>query len=161
MRSPCPLCPPTPRASGAARTLGLLVALGGSVALTALRPAPATAQGARGRWEEIGRTVAGNPVFVDRRSVRREQDVVTATLRVRFAKPVASPRGPITSARTLATFDCARRLVAIRENVYFHDEDADRVYERKVVGAPGYGPPMGGSMPEVAIAHLCPADARK
>ncbi len=119
-------------------------------------PALAGAQGT-GRWREIGRTVVGNPVEVDARSVRRVRDTVTATMRVRFVKPARSPRGPITSARTVASFDCARRLVAIRENTLFHDERAGTVYERRVVGIPGWAPPMGGSMPEVAIAHLCRA----
>ena len=111
---------------------------------------------AQPRWKELGRTNVGNTVFVDQRSVKRAKDVVTGTFRVAFAKPVKSPRGDITSSRTVASLDCAKRQVAIRENVYYHDEQANRVYDRKVIGTPGWGPPMGGSMPEVAIAQLCP-----
>ena len=111
---------------------------------------------AQPRWKELGRTNVGNTVFVDQRSVKRAKDVVTGTFRVAFAKPVTSPRGDITSSRTVASLDCAKRQVAIRENVYFHDEKANRVYDRKVIGTPGWGPPMGGSMPEVAMAQLCP-----
>lgn len=152
---PTPSAPrPFPRRASCAPAAFALLALAVG---TTVAPRAAAAQG--GRWQEIGRTNIGNPVLLDRRSVRRVKDVVTATLRVRFAKPVASPRGPLTSTRTVVTFDCARRLVAVRENTIYHDEAAERVYEHRVVGAPGFAPPMGGSMPEVAIAHLCQPDA--
>ena len=111
---------------------------------------------AQPRWRELGRTNVGNTVYVDQKTMKRAQGVVTGTFRVAFAKPVRSPRGPITSSRTVASLDCGKRQVAIRENIYYHDEQANRVYDRKVVGTPGWGPPMGGSMPEVAMAQLCP-----
>ena len=119
-----------------------------------IAPRPAAAQSPR--WKELGRTNVGNTVFVDQRSVKKgAAGVVTGTFRVAFAKPVKSPRGDITSSRTVASLDCTKRLVAIRENVYYHDERANRVYERKVVAVPGWAPPMGGSMPEVAMGKLC------
>jgi hypothetical protein len=116
---------------------------------------PAAAQAPR--WKELGRTNVGNTVFVDQRTMKRTQGVVTGTFRVAFAKPVRSPRGDITSSRTVASLDCGKKLVAIRENTYYHDEKANRVYDHKVVGTPGWAPPMGGSMPEVAMAQLCAA----
>jgi hypothetical protein len=122
-------------------------------ALALVLAVPAAAQAPR--WKELGRTVVGNTVSVDQRTMKRAQGVVTGTFRVAFAKPVKSPRGDITSSRTVASLDCAKRLVAIRENTYYHDERANRVYDHKVVGTPGWAPPMGGSMPEVAMAQLC------
>lgn len=123
-----------------------------ALAVPAARPVAAQAP----RWKELGRTNVGNTVYVDQKSVKRAQGIVTGTFRVAFAKPVKSPRGDITSSRTVASLDCGKRQVAIRENVYYHDEKANRVYDRKVIGTPGWGPPMGGSMPEVAMAQLCP-----
>ena len=52
---------------------------------------------AQPRWKELGRTNVGNTVYVDQKSVKRAQGVVTGTFRVAFAKPVKSPRGDITS----------------------------------------------------------------
>ena len=70
------------------------------------------AQGSR--WREIGKTSVGNPVFVDPKSVKKGADgIVTATVRVVFAKPVATPKGPITASRTVAMFDCAKKVVAV------------------------------------------------
>lgn len=110
---------------------------------------------AQERWQEIGRTNIGNPVLLDGRSVERQGAMVRATLRVAFVKPVKSPRGDITSSRTTLRLDCAARRVAILENVFYHDERANRIYDRRVVAQPGFAPPLGGSMPEVAMTHLC------
>ena len=130
--------------------LGVGIALG--LALPLLRPMPAAAQGA---WQPIGTTNVGNPVSLQTKSVKRAGGITTATLRVRFAKPVASPQGPVTSSRTVVMFDCAKRMVAIRENVYYHDEQANKVWQRKTVAIPGYAAPFEGSMPAVGMAHLC------
>ena len=110
---------------------------------------------AQPRWQEIGKTVVGNPVFLDRRTATKD-GITTATLRVAFLKPVKTARGELTSSRTVIRVNCARRELAVVENWYYHDEKANRVYDRKVIGTPGWGPPMGGSMPEVAMAQLCP-----
>ena len=117
--------------------------------------APAAEAPRQSRWREIGRTNIGNPVLLDGRSIERKGTVVTATLRVPFVKAVKSPRGDITSSRTTLRLDCAGRRVAILENVFFHDEQANRVYDRRVIAQPGWAPPLGGSMPEVAMTHLC------
>ena len=51
------------------------------------------------KWKEIGKTMVGNPVFLDPKSVKKGADgIITATLRVPFVKPVATPKGPITSS---------------------------------------------------------------
>ena len=58
------------------------------------------------KWQEIGKTGIGNPVLVDPKSVKKDAaGIITATLRVAFVKPVATPNGPITSSRTVAMFD--------------------------------------------------------
>ncbi len=123
--------------------------------LTALALLAPAALGAQTRWQKIGSTSVGNPVFVDPRSVKTAAGIVTATLRAEFVKPVATPRGTITSSRTVAMFDCAKRVVAVSENTYYHDERAGRIYQRTKVGMPGYGPAIRGTLPDLALAHLC------
>ena len=108
------------------------------------------------RWQDIGKTSAGNPVFLDPRSVKKAADgIVTATLRVTFVKPVATPKGPITASRTIAMFDCAKKVVAVKENTYFHDEAANRVFQKSAPQKPGFGPAIKGTLPDVALTHLC------
>jgi hypothetical protein len=117
--------------------------------------APARADSQQKRWREIGKTSSGNPVFVDPKSVKKEGGIVTATVRVQFVEPVATPKGAYTSARTVAMFDCAKRVVAVKENTYYLDEKRNRVAEHKVVGKPGFGTVILGTLPDVALRHLC------
>ena len=120
----------------------------------ALLSAPNAAQGSR--WKEIGTTSVGNPVFIDPKSVKKGADgIITATVRATFVKPVATPKGPITASRTVVMVDCAKQAVAVKENIYFHDEKTNSVYQRSAPGKPGFGPAIKGTLPEVAIAHLC------
>jgi hypothetical protein len=108
------------------------------------------------KWQEIGKTSVGNPVYVDPKSVKRGADgIVTATVRVTFVKPANTPKGPITASRTVAMFDCAKKVVAVKENTYYHDEKANRVYQHTAAGKPGYGPAIKGTLPDVAMAYLC------
>lgn len=109
------------------------------------------------RWQEIGRTVVGNPVFLDLRTMATKAGITTATLRVAFVKPVRTPRGELTSSRTIVLVDCAKRELAVKENWYFHDERANRVYEHKVVAKPGFSKAFEGSMQGVAMRRLCGA----
>jgi len=124
-----------------------------SASLLLLAPAPSGAQ--QRRWREIGKTSSGNPVFVDAKSVKKEGGIVTATVRVQFVEPVATPKGAYTSARTVAMFDCAKRVVAVKENTYYLDEKRNRIAEHKVVGKPGFGTVILGTLPDVALRHLC------
>jgi hypothetical protein len=108
------------------------------------------------KWQEIGKTSVGNPVYVDPKSVKRGADgIVTATVRVTFVKPANTPKGPITASRTVAMFDCAKKVVAVKENTYYHDEKANRIYQHTAAGKPGYGPAIKGTLPDVAMAYLC------
>ena len=112
---------------------------------------------AQGRWKEIGKTSVGNPVYVDPKTVKKGADgIITATLRAVFVKPVATPKGlPITSSRTTAMFDCTKKAVAVKENIYFHDEKANTIYQRSAPVKPGFGTIIKGSLPDLAITYLC------
>jgi hypothetical protein len=108
------------------------------------------------KWQAIGTTSVGNPVYVDPKSVKKGADgITTATLRVTFVKPVATPKGPIQASRTVAMFDCAKKLVAVKENTYYHDEKAGTVYQHSAPKIPGYGPAIKGSLPDVALGYFC------
>ena len=135
-------------APAAATALVALVAL---VALAALA-APVAAQT---RWKELGRTGDGNAVLVDQRTLKHAGDSVRATLRVQFLKPKKMPGGDVTSSRTALTFDCPGKRVAIRENTYFFDEKANRVFQHVQPKVPGFSPVIGGSMTAVAYDALC------
>ncbi len=124
------------------------------LALLSALPALAPAQG-RVRWKEIGVTASGNPVYVDPRSVKRQGSLVHADVRVVFKTPVKAAKGMWASSRTSATFDCARRSLAARENVFYADAAGTRITERTVNKLPGFGPALGGSLGAIALAYLC------
>ena len=81
--------------------------------------------------------------------------IVTATVRVTFVKPANTPKGPITASRTVAMFDCAKKVVAVKENTYYHDEKSNSIYQHTAAQTPGYGPAIKGTLPDVAMAYLC------
>lgn len=116
--------------------------------------APATLAGQKG-WKDIGTTSAGNHVYVEPRSIKRSAGLVTAAVRVVFKEPVKAQKGTWASSRTLATFDCAKKSLAARENVYYADAKGTRVVERTVNKQPGFGPALGGSLGGVALEYLC------
>jgi hypothetical protein len=89
--------------------------------------------------------------------VRREKGIVTATVRVLFREPVKTPQGSWAASRTVAMFDCARQTTAAKENAYFSDVKMTRVVERRVNKIPGFGSPIRGTMPDVAMAWACKA----
>ncbi len=126
-----------------------------SVALVGA-PRRSEAQARSPGLREIGRTAAGNPVLVESRSVRREQDLLHGIIRVRFAKAVRAPGGDWWSSRTRLTFDCTRRQVKVLENWYYGDTTWTRVASHTVSGQPGFGAVMGGSMTSVGYDALCP-----
>jgi hypothetical protein len=111
----------------------------------------------QGRWQQVGVTGTGNPVFIDTRSVRTGKDgIISATVRVVYAKPVKVPNNPdLTSSRAHAMFNCAANSFAVKESWTFHDEQKNRVYTHKVNKIPGYGPTIGGSFGDVAFKHFC------
>jgi hypothetical protein len=110
---------------------------------------------AQARWKEIGTTSSGNHVFVDPRSVKKSGGLVTANVRVVFNTPVRAAKGMWASSRTTATFDCAKKSLAAKENVFYSDARSTKVTERTVNKQPGFGPALGGSLGDVALKHLC------
>jgi hypothetical protein len=122
----------------------------GALAVMAIAPA-ARAQ----KWKDIGKTNSGNVVSVDPKSVKKEGKLVHATVRVVFTPPVKAARGTWASSKTTATFDCARRYLAAKENVFYSDAKSTKVVERSVNKMPGFGPALGGSLGGVAVDYLC------
>lgn len=112
---------------------------------------------AQKKWTDIGTTAAGNHVFVDPKSVKRAGSLVTATVRVVFTTPVKTASGTWMSSRTVATFDCAAKKLAAKENVYYGDAKETKIVEKKVNAQPGYGVALGGTMGAVAMQYLCSA----
>src|SRR5512138_936542 len=92
---------------------------------------PSLAQ-AQKKWTPIGKTSSGNQVFVDPKSVKRTGSLVAATVRVVFTTPVQTPKGAWMSSRTTATFDCAAKKLAAKENVYYGDAKETKVVDRTV-----------------------------
>ena len=124
------------------------------LAVTAL-PLVAGPAAAQGRWKEIGKTSVGNPVLLDPKSVKKADGIITATVRVTFVTPVATPQGPLAGSRTVAMFDCAKRVVAVKENTYYHDQAQKKVYQHTAPKVPGYTSPIKGTLPDVAMQYLC------
>jgi len=106
-------------------------------------------------WIALGTTSTGNAVFADERSVRTVDGLVHATVKVVYAKPVATPTGPLGGAVTKAMFDCVRKTVAVKESTLYHDMARRTVYSKTVVGKPGFGPQMRGTFAQVALEGLC------
>ena len=125
-------------------------------ALLVLLPA-ASAHG-QTRWKEMGKTTTGNSVYVDPRSVKKVNGIVTAHIRVKFEKPVdVSPGVVWKSSQHIAMFDCAKSTVAAKETIYFADTTGTKVVEKKTIAKPGFGSSIGGSMTKVALDYLCAA----
>lgn len=105
--------------------------------------------------KDIGRTSAGTPVFLETRSVKREGDIVTATVRVRLVPPIKGTQGELRSSRTIGMYDCRKRTAATRESWYYLDDAGRKEGMHKVVKTPGFGTIFKGSLADVAFAHLC------
>jgi hypothetical protein len=109
----------------------------------------------QGRWQEIGKTSTGNPVYVDPKSVKKDAGIVTATVRVTFVDPVKVPQGKVTASRAVAKFDCAKKMVAVLENTMYTDEKSGAIYQKSVPKVPGFGPTFTSNFSGVALAYLC------
>lgn len=126
----------------------------GVAALATLSLSPARAH-AQSTWKAIGKTSAGNAVFVNPRTVKRTGDLVSAHVRVVFTEPVKGAKGTFASYRTSATFNCTKKSLAAKENVYYADAKGTKVIDRSVNKLPGFGPALGGSLGDVALTFLC------
>lgn len=108
------------------------------------------------KWQGIGRTSTGNPVFLDAGSVRKAANgVITASIRVTYATPLDTPKGKVTSSRAIAMFDCARGQVATKQSLLFLDERKGLEYSRRTIAKPGFGPALSSTFADVALKHLC------
>ena len=107
------------------------------------------------KWKDIGKTTSGNVVSVDERSIKHKGDTVAATVRVIFTEPVKAARGMWKSSKTTAMFDCRRRYLAAKENVFYSDAKGTKVVERSVNKMPGFGPGLSGSLGGIAVDYLC------
>lgn len=119
--------------------------------LVTLTPLVAGAQ----RWKPIGKTVTGNEVFIDPSSISKKDSIITATVRVVFKEPTPTPKGPITGSRAIAMFNCARKTVAVKENIIWHDERKGTIYEKRTPRQPGFGPVFTSNFSGVALTYLC------
>lgn len=108
------------------------------------------------KWQEIGTTRTGNPVYVSPRSVRRGKDgIINATIRVAYMAPVKTPKGNLTASRANAMFDCARMTFATSENTTYIDEKSNVIFQKTVNKLPGFGPAIVGNFADVALKHFC------
>lgn len=136
-----------------ALTSPLTIGLFASAAFVAIAPRAAAQPALR----QIGLTAAGNPVLVEQRTIHRDGPLLSATVRVKFAKAVRAPDGDWWSSRTRLTLDCTKRQVKVLENWYYGDTAWRRVTSHSSPGIPAFGTVMGGSMTSVAHDTLCPA----
>jgi hypothetical protein len=103
-----------------------------------------------------GKTRSGNPVFVDRRTVKTGSDrIINATIRVVYTTPVKTPKGNLTASRAVAMFDCEKMTFATKENATYIDERTNNVFQRTVNKQPGFGPAISGNFADVALQHFC------
>lgn len=124
------------------------------VALTTTLASQAIAQSGS-RWKEIGKTSAGNPVYIDPSSVKTENGIITARVRVKFVEPVSTPQGKWVQSRSIAMFDCAKNAIGAKETIYYADEAATKVVSKSTIAKPGFGPALGGSMGAIALDYFC------
>lgn len=126
-----------------------------SILSAILLAAPLLSASAQGRWKEIGKTSAGNPVYVDPRSVKKVNGITTAKIRVKFVQPVPAAKGMWYASQHIAMFDCAKSTLAAKESIYYGDKAETKVTERSAPVKPGFGPAIGGSMTQVALDYIC------
>ena len=120
----------------------------------ALAPLPAQGRPAAGR-QEIGRTVAGTPVVLETKTLRRHGDTVTVAVRAALAPPIKHPAGDLVSTRTITMVHCPTRTVATRESWYYTDAAGTKAGMHRTVKLPGFGPATKGSLGDVVLRHLC------
>lgn len=146
------LCPPRFRMLAALATTSLTIAgLGAPMALNAQASAA---------MPQIGAVSGGNPVLLETRSVKRTAEEITATLRVPFTKPAKVAGGEWFGSRTVVAVRCAQGTVAVKENRYYADKKFTKIANERIVKIPGFAAPLPGSVPAVALAHLCKPAAR-
>ena len=75
--------------------------------------------------------------------------------------PIAQEKAPVKSAGpsipAIAMFDCAKKQVAVKQSIIWHDERQGTIYEKRAPTQPGFGPAFTSNFSGVALAHLCQA----
>ena len=150
-----------------ARALVARVAIGfGAAGADALCARPLTAQSP---FESLGMSIvgttpAGATVYVDPRTVIRRDSRITATVFVRFNRPVPTKDGTMRSMRAIAHFECRARRMALAEDWTFSDFDGKDLmrYERTPVRGfdRAYDPAVRGSLAALSLDHFCGARRR-
>jgi hypothetical protein len=125
--------------------------------VTALVLGAALPGAAQAQWKEIGKTAAGNSVYVDARSIKTKDGITSARLQVKFATPVQTAQGPWRVSRHDAMFNCAKKTVAAKSSTYYSDAAATKAVKHDVIKIPGFGPAIGGSMTQIALDYVCKA----
>lgn len=120
--------------------------------LLAALPIPAAAQS----LQPVGTISGGNPVSIEGGTTKRDKNEITATFRTVFTKPAKVPGGEWFGSRTVVTVRCADGTAAVKANRYYADKRFSKVASEKVVKIPGYAAPIPGSVPMLALRHLCP-----
>ncbi|HEY4131369.1 MAG TPA: surface-adhesin E family protein [Gemmatimonadaceae bacterium] len=116
----------------------------------------ATPASAQGRWKEIGKTAAGNLIYIDPKSVKTANGIITAHLQVKFVTPVQVPnKGEWHLSRHVESFDCAKKTVATKESTYYGDYAGTKVMQHDVVKIPGFATAIGGSLTAIALEYVC------
>jgi hypothetical protein len=121
-----------------------------TIALSAALPAAAQT-----RWKEIGKTATTNIVYVDPKSVKTANGIITARIQVKFVVPVNTPKGTWKLSRHVAMFDCAKQRVAAKSSTYYGDAAGTKILDSNVIKLPGFGVAIGGSMTQVALDYFC------
>lgn len=107
----------------------------------------------------VGETPGGARVYVDPRTVIRRDGRVTATVFVRFNRPVPTKDGTMRSMRAIAHFECRARRMALAEDWTFSDFDGKDLlrYERSTVQGfeRRYDPAVRGSLAALSLQHFC------
>jgi|SRR6185503_4546193 len=122
-----------------------------AIAVAAVAPA---AQ-AQARWKSVGTTASGNDVSIDTRSVKRHGDVIDATVRVKFATPVAMSGGKVVLERSNGMFNCAARTTATKDNYLYSNAAGTHLVKRTVNVIPGFGSPFKGTPPDLVLQYVC------
>ena len=105
--------------------------------------------------QAVGTISGGNPVTIETRTIKRVDDEATATFRTTFLKPAKAPGGEWFGSRTVVTVRCGAGTAAVKENRYYGDANFTKVASERLVKIPGYAAPVPGSVPALALKHLC------
>jgi uncharacterized protein with NRDE domain len=103
----------------------------------------------------LGTVAGGNPVTLEKSTVKRTGAEVTGVLRTTFTKPAKAPGGDWYGTRTKVAVRCKEGTAAMLENRYYSDAKFTKVANERINKAPGYAAPIPGSVQALAMTALC------